>query len=398
MSKNSDEKLPETASILIVDDNPRNLQLMSTVLKERGYKLFVTNSGENALVFLEQTVPDLILLDIMMPGMSGFEVCRRIKSNERLKAVPVIFLTAKNEVEDVVEGFEAGAVDYVTKPFNTREVFVRISTHLQLQQARRTLVTQNRELEKLNTSLQDSKAIIEEDKKRLEQLNTEKNRFFSIIAHDLRSPISGLLGLSEIIRTQAGNISQEELKEFAGLLYDASSEVYNLLENLLDWSRLQMNVLSYSPEKLQLKPVLIDAVKVIRQEWEKKNLQLSIDCSNELEMVADLNMIKTVIRNLASNAVKFTPSGGKISIVAEASSKENIVISVTDNGIGISEEMQQDIFSLTLKASRQGTNGEKSTGLGLLICKDFIERHGGILSVESKEDRGSTFTITLPSN
>lgn len=395
MIKKIDEKLPETASILIVDDNPRNLQLMSSLLKEHGYKLFVTNSGENALVFLEQTIPDLILLDIMMPGMSGFEVCRRIKGNSRLKSVPVIFLTAKNEVEDVVEGFEAGAVDYVTKPFNSREVLVRISTHLQLQQASRKLAEQNRELEVLNDSMQVSRAIIEEDKKHLEQLNKEKNRFFSIIAHDLRSPISGLLGLSEIIRTQAGNISQEELKEYAGLLYDASSEVYNLLENLLDWSRTQMNVMSYSPEKFLLKPAINEALKALRQEWEKKNQQLSVECSDDLELVADLNMIKTVVRNLTSNAVKFTPPGGKISIVASSSPDGQIIISVSDNGIGMSEEMLQDIFSLNLKASREGTGGEKSTGLGLLICKDFVERHGGTLSAESREGSGSTFTIKL---
>jgi two-component system, sensor histidine kinase and response regulator len=386
----------DNASILIVDDNPRNLQLMSTVLKEKGYKLYVTNSGENALLFLQHTLPDLILLDVMMPGLSGFEVCRRIQRNEKLRDIPVIFLTAKNDVEDVVEGFEAGAVDYVTKPFNTKEVFVRISTHLQLKKAKEMLILKNQEMKALNATLSESKAIIEDDARRLEKLNIEKNKFFSIISHDLRGPLSGLIGLSEIMLTQADTISKGELKEYAGLLFDSSNQVFNLLENLLEWSRMQMNAVSFNPEQLRLKPLLENTAQLLKQEIQKKNHQLKLDCPDDLEVYADQNMLKTVIRNMVANAIKFTRPGGKIDVTALKTGNGDTEIIFKDTGIGMSETLLQSLFKIDSKTSRPGTDGESSTGLGLLLCKDFIQKHGGAIKAKSVAGEGTIFFVTFP--
>jgi two-component system, sensor histidine kinase and response regulator len=386
----------DTASILIVDDNPRNLQLMSTLLKEKGYKLYVTNSGENALLFLQKTLPDLILLDIMMPGLSGFEVCKRIKQNEKLNNIPVIFLTAKNDVEDVVDGFEAGAVDYVTKPMNPKEVFVRISNHLRLKKTKEMLIKKNSEMKALNATLIDSKAIIEEDARRLEELNMEKNKFFSIISHDLRGPLSGLIGLSEIIFKQADTIGKEELKDFAGMLFDSSKQVFNLLENLLEWSRMQMNAISFHPEQVRLKPLLENTEKLLHQEVQKKNQQLTLDCPDELELFADQNMLKTVLRNLLGNAIKYTPPGGEIAVMANRPGNGKTKIIFKDNGIGMDETLLRSLFRIDGKASRPGTEGESSIGLGLFLCKDFIRKHNGSIKTKSAVGEGTTFIVSFP--
>jgi len=385
-----------THSILIVDDTPKNLQLMSALLKQKGYKLYITNSGENALNFLKTTLPDLILLDVMMPGLSGFEVCRILKKDERLKDIPVLFLSAKNETDDVVEGFEAGAVDYIVKPFNAKEVFVRVATQLQLKTATNLLKEKNEKLKELNISLTESKLIIEDDAKQLAKLNGEKNRFFSIIAHDLRSPFTGLTGLTEILCKHIDDLSQEEIKDMVKMLHESSLQVYDLLNNLLQWSRLQMNSITFEPENLKLLEIAKDSVLVLSSQTKAKEITVSIDIMENVEVFADINMLKTIIRNLVSNAVKFTPKGGKINVIALPVSPKEIKISVIDNGIGIEDDLQKKLFIIDEKVSRTGTEGETSNGLGLLLCKDFVEKNNGRIWVESEIGNGTTFHFTLP--
>lgn len=393
---NFTELTDHTPSVLVVDDNPKNLQLMSAMLNQEGYKLYITNSGENALTFLNQTLPDLILLDVMMPGLSGFEVCRKIKSQSRYRNIPVIFLTARNEVEDIVEGFEAGAVDYIVKPFHAKEVFVRVNTHLQLKLAREQMVAKNRELEELNKSLGLSKAIIEADAEKLAQLNAEKNRFFSIIAHDLRGPVTGLSSLSEILHEQMGNLSADETQTMIGLLNTTSKQVVDLLANLLDWARIQMNAISFEPENLPLADTIQDVLRVFRTPMQEKSISLSENLEPSLVVFADANLLKTVLRNLLSNAIKFTPSNGTITISAKTLLDSSIRIAISDTGIGMDEDMVGRLFRLDQKVSRPGTEGEASNGIGLLLCRDLINRQGGEIRVESRPGQGSTFWFTVP--
>lgn len=383
-------------SILIVDDTPKNLQLMSSLLKQKGYKLYITNSGENALNFLKTTLPDLILLDVMMPGLSGFEVCRLLKKDERLKDIPVIFLSAKNETEDVVEGFEAGAVDYIVKPFNAKEVFVRVATQLQLKTATTLLKQKNDKLNDLNKSLTESKKIIEKDALQLKRLNAEKNRFFSIIAHDLRSPFTGLTGLTEILCNHIDELSQDEIRNMVKMLNESSQQVYELLNNLLQWSRLQMNAITFEPENLKLSDIVKESIKVLDGQINEKNISIEMDIAQEEVVYADVNMLKTIMRNLVSNGVKFTPKGGKISLAAKPAEKNLVMISVTDNGIGMDESLRKKLFLIDEKVSRVGTEGETSNGIGLLLCKDFVEKNNGEIWVESQINSGTTFRFTLP--
>lgn len=395
---NATDNFPDLSgsSVLIVDDNPRNLQLISSLLKNQGYKLYITNSGENALKFLETTLPDLILLDVMMPGMSGYELCRLLKKQERLRNIPVIFLTAKTELEDIIEGFDSGAVDYISKPFRSQEVIARISTHLQLKLTQRMLANKNEQLEELNHQLVNSKIIIEEDAKNLARLNSEKDKFFSIIAHDLRGPLASMNGISELILNKIGKVSSKDLKELALLLTESSNQVFGLLENLLDWSRVQMNVTTYHPEFLPLHSLASSALQVLSNDFMRKNLKVTNNISENIIAFADQNMLKTIIRNLTSNAMKFTPSGGKIDLNAVMVAPDSLQITVTDTGIGMSSLILGKLFKLDEKISRTGTDGEPSSGIGLLLVKDLVEKHQGQITAKSEVQKGSTFTVILP--
>lgn len=383
-------------SILIVDDNPRNLQLISSLLKDQGYKLYITNSGENVMTFLKNIIPDLILLDIMMPEMSGFEVCRILKQQELYRDIPVIFLTAKNDIEDVVEGFEVGAVDYITKPFSSKEVLARVSTHMKLKQAQNLLFNKNLELKRINEELSHSKSIIEKDAIKLAQLNTEKNIFFSIIAHDLRGPLSGLEGISRILVNKKGKAKPEEIDELAALLLDSSTQVFNLLEDLLEWAQIQMNMTTFSPDVFPLNGITNTAIYLLENSMVKKNISLKNNIPYSLRVKADPSMLKTIIRNLLSNAVKFTPKNGKIELNAKSLDNDKIQIEISDTGIGIDERLLEKLFKLDQKTARPGTEGETSSGIGLILCKDLIDKHNGQISVESKVGKGTTFYITLP--
>lgn len=384
------------SSILIVDDTPVNLQLMSSVLKQKGYKLYMTNSGENALKFLEATLPDLILLDVMMPGLSGFEVCRIIKQQEKFRNIPVIFLTAKNEVEDIIEGFEAGAVDYIIKPFYAKEVFVRISTHLQLKHAQEMLQDKNNKLEELNQSLTESKQIIENDARELKKLNDEKNKFFSIIAHDLRGPFGGLISITDILYQQLDQIPDEQIHELIQLLQQSSNQVFNLLNNLLEWSRLQMDAVVFDPVPFNLKLAVGDSIRLLGERAQNKLITIENKTDESFEILADINMFNTVIRNLISNAIKFTPRNGSVTVGATITDDKMIEVYVNDTGIGMNENLMKKLFSLDQKVSRPGTENETSNGLGLILCKDLVEKHGGKIVVESEETKGTTFRFTFP--
>jgi two-component system, sensor histidine kinase and response regulator len=382
--------------ILVVDDNPRNLQLISTLVSDAGYKVSAVNSGHNALKFLAHKKPDVVLLDVMMPEMNGYDVCKAIKTDETLSDIPVIFLTAKNEAQDIVTGFSLGAVDYITKPFKTEEVLVRLSTHLQLKQSKQMLLEKNNELEKLNRELIRSKEIIREDAQRLAKINAEKDRFFSIIAHDLRGPFSGCMGLTEIIATNFDSLSKEEMKEYALTLFETAGQLNKLLVNLLDWARMQMGMIGFNPESGLLHHMIEESAEMYRKRALKKNISLNIEVAGDLTVMADPNMLNTVVRNLLSNAVKFTHPEGVITLKAEKTSAGKVLLTVKDSGIGIPPQILSNLYQIDKKVSRPGTSGEQSTGLGLLICRDFVRQHGEDLQVESTVGKGSTFRFELP--
>ena len=359
--------------ILVVDDQPNNLKVISSVLGD-SYSLSFANNGPNALKILENLQPDLILLDVMMPGMDGYEVCQRIKSTEKTKELPVIFLTAKNDIEDILKAFRAGAVDYITKPFNIMELKVRVGNHLSLKHTREQLKNAN-------------------DK--LLQVIHEKDKFFTIIAHDLRNPFIGISSLSQIMVEQLGSLQLDEMEEYAREIHHASTNAFNLLKNLLSWAKSQTGRMDFVPQHLNVQELITETISFVQEAAILKSIEIESQIAEGLSVFADKEMVATVMRNLVSNAVKFTRAGGKVLIRCERSD-QHIRISVVDNGIGMTSKMVEEIFRIDVSNGRKGTNGEPSSGIGLLLCKEFTERNGGTITVESQPDQGSTFNITLP--
>jgi len=258
------------------------------------------------------------------------------------------------------------------------------------------LQDKNNKLEELNQSLVESKLIIEKDALQLKKLNAEKNKFFSIIAHDLRGPFGGLIGITDILYSQLDEIPDKQIKELIELLQQSSNQVFNLLNNLLEWSRLQMDAVVFDPIEHSLYLSVKETSQLFTTRAQEKNITINTLIDDSLEVSADINMLKTIVRNLLSNAIKFNPKNGTITIDASTEEDGMIQVSISDSGIGMNEDLQKKLFSLDQKVSRPGTEGETSNGLGLILCRDLVEKHGGKIWVESQEQKGATFRFTLP--
>jgi two-component system sensor histidine kinase/response regulator len=362
--------------ILIVDDLPTNLQVLAGILHNTGFQIFMATSGKQAIAIADAKQPDLILLDINMPEMDGYETCGILKENSKTKAIPIIFLTALTDTQDIIKGFELGAVDYVTKPFKSAELLARINTHLELMETNQKLAQSEKQLSKTNAS---------------------KDKFFSIIAHDLRGPFQGSLGLTELVMMDNTFFNQEDLLDLIKKIHKSQRNLLNLIENLLDWSRVQTGSLEYKPEIIKCNDLIEEIIKLFVDISSQKNIQISFDKSANAEIFADYFMIQTTIRNLISNALKFTPMGGNITI--SCTQEQNIcIIKISDNGIGISKDDLRKIFRIDVNHTTIGTNKEKGTGLGLILCKEFVETNHGTIEVESELNKGTSFTLTLPSS
>ena len=368
--KNMYESPGYIPNILIVDDVLANLRLLDHILREKGYKVRPVTNGTLALQVAEKEKPDLVLLDIMMPDIDGFEVCRRFKENPKLSDVPIIFISALNDTKDIVKALTSGGADYITKPFKAEEVRVRVATHL-------------------NIYLQQ---------KELQKLNAQKDKFFSIIAHDLRGPFSSFLGVTQLLDEMLPELSREEIRDFAASMRTSATNLYSLLENLLQWAKNQQGLTPFSPMKELLLSLVNESILTLLEPAKNKEIEIVNNIDGDIEVFADKNMLQTVIRNLVSNAIKFTPKGGNITLSAKANSASDVEISVKDSGIGMNETMVNNLFQLDAKTNRPGTEGEMSTGIGLLLCKDFVETHGGAIRVESEEGKGSVFHFNIPLN
>ncbi len=354
-------------SILIVDDASENLHLLRDVLEKRKYQVSTAAGGKELFRVVKKVLPDLILLDIMMPDIDGYTVCRRLKKNPGTANIPVIFITARTKIDDIVKGFESGGVDYVKKPFNTTELLARVQTHIELKKQR----------------------------EKLHELSISKDRFFSIIAHDLRSPFTSIISCSRLLNEAVTTWNKGEIKLIARELDKTSRNTFALLSNLLEWTKIQKNDARTEPEEIDLKNIVILAFSLLEESARIKNISIQNNITETVMLYADNNMTDTIFRNILANAIKFTKNNGKVIISVE---KKNgfAKISISDNGVGIKKEIIQDIFNIKIKTSTPGTEGEKGTGFGLLLCKEFVAKNRGEIGVKSSPGKGSTFWFTLP--
>ncbi len=355
------------ASILLVDDNTNNLGVLYRYLDDEGFTVLVSQDGERAIRLAREQKPDLILLDVMLPGMSGFETCEALKADPVTADIPVIFISALTDVQDKIRGFKAGGVDYVTKPFQQEEVLARINAHV-------TIKRQREELDRLNAT---------------------KDRLFSVIGHDLRGPFMGLLGALELLRDSSEDLDPETTHDLIANLYESAETTYNLLENLLEWSRSQQHVVDMNRRHVNVSGLVTDTVHLFQPGARQKGIRVSVDVPGHLTAFADRDMIGTVLRNLINNAVKFTPTGGSVTISGRERGRL-VEIELRDTGVGISPEDRDALFDLGRSVTRSGTGGEKGSGLGLLLAHDYVVRHGGTIDVESNPGDGTCFRVTLP--
>lgn len=353
--------------ILIVDDAVFNIKIVTHILERAGYEIHSANSGVKAIMEVKKNKFDLILLDVVMPEIDGYEVNKILKHNKDTKDIPIIFLTARGDSNSMEKAFNDGALDYITKPFYEKELLSRIRIHLELQRTR----------------------------KNLEKSNLTKDKFFSILGHDLKNPIGAIRGLADELVQNIDEFDTDEIKDFSERILKNSDKVCQLLQDILEWSRLQGNKIEYKPSVLNLGEVINTSINLLSLNAKKKNINIEMLVKEDMEVYADYNMLNTVIRNLISNAIKFTYENGEIIITANMK-EDLIVISVKDSGVGIEKENIGKLFNIGSNFSTKGTQKEEGTGLGLMLCKEFVERNGGSIFVESEYGKGSCFSFTVP--
>lgn len=366
---------PSDYKILIVDDVMSNVLLLKVLLTNEKYNISTADNGIEALAKVGEELPDLILLDVMMPDMDGFEVAEQLKKNPRTAEIPIIFLTALNSTGDIVKGFQVGANDFISKPFNKEELIIRVKHQISLVAAKRIILSQTEELKRIITG---------------------RDKLYSVIAHDLRSPMGSIkMVLNMLILNLPSSAIGEEMYELLTMANQTTEDVFTLLDNLLKWTKSQIGKLKVVYQDIDLVEVVEGVIEIFTVVAGLKKINVKLQAPEELEVKADIDMIKTVVRNLLSNAIKFSNEGTEVLVKVE-SIDGLAVISVQDHGCGIDEANQKKLLHADTHYSTFGTNNEEGSGLGLLLVQDFVQKNGGDLWFTSKKGKGSTFGFNLP--
>ena len=360
--------------ILIVDDVVSNVLLLKILLTNEKFQVCTANNGTTCIEQTKKEKPDLILLDVMMPDISGFDTAVILKKDPETQEIPIIFLTALNNPSDLVKGFQVGANDFLTKPFNKEELVMRVMHQIQLVAAKRIIVQQNDELKRTISN---------------------RDKMYSVIAHDLRSPMASIrMVLNLVVNVVSKETVGEEMFELLDKANRESEETHDLLDNLLKWTKSQTGRLNVVTQDLDLNDIVPGVVDIFRMIAEMKGITLKYLSDHEhLVVRADNDMIKTIIRNFLSNAVKFSAEGQPIEVYC-CDEGDFARVSVRDHGVGIAPERVATIFSDG--ETTYGTGGEEGSGLGLQLCKDFARKNGGDVRVESTLGEGSTFSFMIP--
>lgn len=383
--------------ILIVDDNVNNQQVLGNILSLKGFKIALASNGQEALDFIEKQIPDLIFLDIMMPDMNGFEVCERMKQEEKFKLIPVIFVSALSNPANKVKAFETGGVDYITKPFNMGEIVSRAKVHLNLKNAQeeccranRLLMEQMAERSKLEEELRKAKEIAEASTK-------SKSEFLASMSHEIRTPMNGIIGTASLLKST--NLDETQL-DYVSIIDFSANNLLAIINDILDISKIEAGQITLESIDFNLHNVINETIKLLTPKAIEKGIELTanIDGSVPLFAKGDPVRLKQVMINLTNNAIKFTKTG-YVKIEAETIEQENKVrkylFKIVDTGIGIPENAREKIFIDYLQADETTTRKFGGTGLGLPISKRLIEMMHGQIGLESEVGKGTTFWFTI---
>lgn len=363
---NRSEQRSPRGNILLVDDTQANLKLLSNLLKGKGYKVRPAPNASIALQSIQTSLPDLILLDIMMPEMDGFEMCRRLKAQSATQDIPVIFMTALTDVNHIVKGFEMGGVDYITKPFNGPELLARVETHLALKLKEETIVRQNKEYQEL----------------------------LHILFHDLSNPLSALLGTVQL----GAKRNPDWLFERRPYLESSVQQAIQVINLVKEMRALEEGKRSIALYPMDLKTAVTQSVAILDQKLVEKSIEVISTVPKSLSVQVELtSFVNSVLNNLLSNAIKFSLPHSKIYVDAKTE-VDRVVLTVQDEGIGIPPTLLNQIFTPHKATTRFGTHGEKGTGFGMPLVKKFITAYRGSIEISSSEvgdNHGTTVTVFL---
>jgi signal transduction histidine kinase len=360
------------SSVLIVDDTPANLEILTQMLKDRGHRPRPVPSGALALRAAEHEAPDLVLMDINMPEMDGFETCQKLKAQASLSEVPVLFISARSDTYDKLQAFRSGGVDYITKPFDLDEVTARIETHLELARLQRDLKVQYGELTKL------------------EQL---RDNLVHMVVHDMRSPLSVIKMALSVLQDRDDDGLDEESKLDLEAATSCSDKLLVMVNNLLDLSRLESGSMPLNKRRVSIDSLVHDAMESIKTIAVDHILEVHHE-AGATEVHCDVDLVHRVLINLINNAIKFTPDGKEIRVFTSLEGAF-LRVQVEDEGPGIDPEFHERIFEKFGQVSKAGQR-QPSTGLGLTFCKLAIESHGGQIGLDSRPGAGSSFWFTIP--
>jgi signal transduction histidine kinase len=376
--------------ILLIDDDDDAYVITKSLLEDipdQEYRLDFVYRYEDAVIEIMRDEHDVYLVDFFLGPLTGLNLIEEVRTKGCIKPI-ICVTTMENRFVDL-SIMKAGASDYLIKGEMSSALLERsIRYSIANQRALNEVQSASHELRLLNKELQESKA-------ELMELNKAKDQFFSIISHDLKSPFTSLLGFSELLVNCLDNLTDDQIRESAQRIYSSGRNLYGLLENLLQWSRLQAGRAPFNPIAINLHSLASQVFALYRDMADQKNVSIQNSMSADIVAFADPTMLQTILENLVSNALKFTPSGGRVEIASEPAQR-GVYITVTDDGIGIDDSDLPRLFKIDSHHSTLGTDSEEGTGLGLLICHEMIKRNNGTISVTSTRGKGTTFIIHLP--
>ena len=402
--------IPDTAiKILLVDDNENNLVSMEIVLENGQYTFYRASSGREALrILLHEDEFSLILLDVKMPIMDGYETAELIYQRDKLKHIPIIFITAHDyEEEAMFKGYQAGAVDFIRKPFKPEVLRSKVSVFVELYKKNRLLRRQEERLQEANNDLMLLNRELEERvlertvelenlNKELKALNLSKDKFLSVISHDLRNPLTSLLLSSQNLNSNIDNISPKDIKMYAGIINRTSNKILQQLNELVEWAKKQREKTKFNPEKLHLYKGINESLELLKAGAIQKSIKFDNQIPDDIYIHADSLMLRSILQNIVTNSIKFTPRGGGVIQVTANPLESMVEICVQDNGVGMSEETRRRLLTDAASPSLLGTEQERGSGLGFILIKDFVAQHGGAIAIESEEGKGTCFKFTMP--
>lgn len=384
------------ARILVVDDNPAGVDLMRAQLDGEGYSIDSAGDGEQALEKVSETTPDLVILDIMLPKMSGFEVCKRIKGNEATRSIPVIMVTALNDMESRAKGITAGADEFLSRPVDRSELLARVKSLLRISRLHNELAEESRTARESGEKLEMQQKVLKSMSAQLMQASHLKYEFIVNMSHSLRTPLNVIIGFSEMLQDELVGDLNDKQSKYVSNIRESGTELHRLIANIVDVFKLDTGKVALETTEFMLKDTIDSVLAAYESTTRDNRIEVVVEVAPEVSRIcADPQKLSTVLDNLLSNAFKFTPSGGTVSVTAEECDGM-VQICVADSGIGLRPEDCERVFSEFYRVPDTGAAGGAGSGLGLAISRKLVLMHGGDIRAESEKGAGARFIFTLP--